>query len=217
MGRPSGHQGLSPVPRCLRKPRLGSEAARQARGFAAIAFYALMSRKLQAGGETGVRRDQVRARPRAFRAREPEAPRPLTCPGRRRGSAIRVSRLSLRSRPRCALPGERRPPPLRGPSSEKARAPRAPGRKARRRRGQTGPQGPETLGFPRPRHSAPLSPCPFTCARASGERAGGTRATLALPGAGLGGVTGACRRARPGLVPPEPAGTEGLTPPSSDY
>lgn len=147
-------------PRCrvvFEKPLLGSEAARQAGGFAAIAFYALMSRKLQAGSRNRrTERPRVRARPRPFRAREPGGAEATHLPG--------PAAEARRSGPRALAPGSGASYPAsagllsRGAEFREARAPRAPEREAR--------PAARADGFPRARDarvpsaqaSAPLSP-----------------------------------------------------------
>lgn len=104
---------------------LGSAAAKEAGGFVATAFYALMNCKLKAGrrdrsyGETADPGQTARVSGSANQ----EAPRPLTCPVQLPRPGASVS--SSGSRPRCALPGRR---PASSPterSSEKP-GPRAP-------------------------------------------------------------------------------------------
>ena len=204
-------------PRCrvvFEKPLPGSEKARQAGRFAAIAFYVLMNRKLQAGRRNRrTERPRVRARPRAFRAREPGSAEATHL----RGPAAEARR----SGPRALAPGPGAPFAASagllscGADFREAR-PRAP-RSRRRggRPGQTCLRGPETLGFPRPWALHPCSPAPLPTPgpragdRGTPRRGGGGPhgAAEAGPGGGDGGMP-----AEPGLAGCPPSrGDRGLS------
>lgn len=153
-----------------------------------------MSRKLQAGSRNRrTERPWVRARPRAFLAREPGG-----CGGHSparagsRGSALRAS--SSRSRLRCLLPGKRRPPlPRSGvPRSQGPARPGAGG--AASGQGRRVPKGQRRSVSLGPGLCTTVPPLSFTCARASDRRGrrdaeagGGSRGAAR---AGLGGGDG---------------------------
>lgn len=178
-----------------------------------------MNRKLQAGRRNRrTERPRVRARPRAFWAREPGGAEATHLP--------RPAAEARRSRPGALAPGPGAPYAasaglLSCEAEFREARPRAP-RSRRRggRPGQTCLQGPETLGFPRPRalHPCPPAPLPTPGPRAEGDR--GTprqgEAPMALPKLSLEGVTGACWRSPAWPGAPRAEGTEGF-PPSSDY
>lgn len=172
-----------------------------------------MSRKLQAG-----RRNRRTERPGPGQAARVSGARA----GRRRGhsparagsrgSAIRVS--SSRSRPRCALPGERRPPlPRSGvPRSQGPARPGAGGAAAARADGS--PRARDAR-VPSAQASAPLSPLLLYLRQGLGQKGpAGRRGRGRSPGAaraGLGGGDGGMP-AEPGLAwcPPS-RGDRGLS------
>ncbi|XP_057562287.1 collagen alpha-1(III) chain-like [Hippopotamus amphibius kiboko] len=220
-GRPAGSAGLpfaqGPTRAGPHHPGSGRDAAPEGLQAAPEELEAEL-----AAGRRNRRTERQRARPdrTPFGVREQGGTEAAHLPG--------PAAEARRPRPRAPALGPGAPYPAgagflaRGVEFREARAPRAPERSGAGGQGRPVPKGRRRAGSQR---DGALPPCPraFTCARASDRRTDsrsprreeapglGPRAPLALPGAGLGEVTGGAL-AEPGLAwSPPSRGDRGLS------